>query len=81
MVLIVLLSGCSSEPEVKVATEEAATTETKAASSKICVYICGQVKRPGVYTFSSDERIVSAVKAAGGLQRKRPRRTLIRQRR
>lgn len=66
MVLIVLLSGCSSEPEVKVATEEAATTETKAASSKICVYICGQVKRPGVYTFSSDERIVSAVKAAGG---------------
>lgn len=64
MVLIVLLSGCSSEPEVKVATE--ATTETKAASSKIYVYICGQVKHPGVYTFSSGERIVSAVKAAGG---------------
>ena len=64
MILIVLLSGCSSEPEVKVATET--KTETTTASSKIYVYICGQVKRPGVYTFSSGDRIVSAVKAAGG---------------
>lgn len=61
MILIVLLSGCSSEPEVKVATET--KTETTTASSKIYVYICGQVKRPGVYTFSSGDRIVSAVKA------------------
>ncbi|WP_290761978.1 helix-hairpin-helix domain-containing protein [Anaerostipes sp.] len=33
---------------------------------KICVYVCGSVKKPGVYEVTKDARIISAVASAGG---------------
>ena len=37
-----------------------------ATPGEIAVYICGAVKNPGVYTFSPGERVVDALKRAGG---------------
>lgn len=45
-------------------------SETTSKNRKIYVYICGQVKNPGVYEFTSDDRIVMAIKAAGGFTSK-----------
>ncbi len=36
----------------------------------ICVYICGQVKNPGVYEVSSESRLFEVVKKAGGFTKK-----------
>jgi competence protein ComEA len=33
---------------------------------EIAVYVCGAVKNPGVYTFAPGERVVDALKRAGG---------------
>ena len=35
--------------------------------SIICVYVCGQVARAGVYELESGDRIVDAIEAAGGM--------------
>lgn len=37
------------------------------------VYVCGAVKRPGVYHFSGNSRVCDAVEAAGGFTRKASR--------
>lgn len=37
---------------------------------KIQVYVCGEVKNPGVYELDATDRIVSAIEAAGGLTKK-----------
>lgn len=39
-------------------------------TNEICVYICGSVKRPGVYYLISGNRISDAVDMAGGLTKK-----------
>lgn len=33
----------------------------------ICVYVCGEVRRPGVYELTAESRIGDAVEAAGGM--------------
>jgi competence protein ComEA len=33
----------------------------------ICVYVCGRVRKPGVYELPQDARVMSAVDAAGGM--------------
>ena len=61
--------GCSSDASVEVLEDRETKEEagsTASSREKIFVYICGQVKKPGVYEFSSGDRIVAAVKAAGG---------------
>ena len=74
--------GCSRRKEVSIEPKKETKTTAEKSSSKetIYVYVCGEVKHPGVYRFSKGERIVSAVKAAGGLRRLQQR-VLIRQRR
>lgn len=42
----------------------------KAPASDCAVYICGAVKRPGVYYFSPNARVCDAVEAAGGFTKK-----------
>lgn len=44
---------------------EAAAAEP--ATQTLCVYVCGEVKSPGVYELPEGSRIVDAVEAAGGM--------------
>lgn len=37
------------------------------SDKEVCVYICGCVNNPGVYTLNNDDRLVHAVDAAGGV--------------
>lgn len=41
--------------------------DEKASSGDICVYVCGQVKHPGVYRLDAESRIYDAIRLAGGL--------------
>lgn len=64
--------ACSKESEdilVSTSFEESSEQEqeTDHIDTTIQVYICGEVKHPGVYEFEADERIISAIEAAGGL--------------
>lgn len=70
LMFFIFVTGCSGTREVKVRQEKMSAVSTSLKESKIYVYICGQVKHPGVYQFSKDARIVSAVEAAGGLTSK-----------
>ncbi|MCQ2492461.1 MAG: helix-hairpin-helix domain-containing protein [Lachnospiraceae bacterium] len=44
--------------------------EKSQTAGKIFVYICGQVKNPGVYELDQTDRIVKAIELAGGLTKK-----------
>ncbi len=68
--VFIFTAGCSRGRDVTVRQEKTAAASTSSEVSKIYVYICGQVKHPGVYKFPKDARIVSAVEAAGGLTSK-----------
>lgn len=67
LLFLILTAGCSGGGKVEVRQKKASAASTSSEMSKIYVYICGQVKHPGVYKFPKDARIVSAVEAAGGL--------------
>lgn len=41
-------------------------SESKADTSDVCVYVCGEVMSPGVYTLSSGARVCDAIELAGG---------------
>ncbi len=69
--------GCQNEPKTElVISQEGKKKEPKSAkkkqvkTKKIQVYVCGEVKNPGVYELDATDRIVSAIKAAGGLTKK-----------
>lgn len=66
-----VFTGCADYGTVAIqkSSEKKETTDTK-KTRRIVVFVCGQVKNPGVYEFDSDERIVAAIKAAGGLTKK-----------
>jgi competence protein ComEA len=71
------VTGCAGEQRadaIVVSSEEQESDEDGKASeesdSEIMVYVCGEVKNPGVYQFHKDDRIVSAIEAAGGLTKK-----------
>ena len=74
LILLADLTGCRKKTAVydsaaEEITTEAAETETtgeeKAAS--IWVYVCGEVRDPGVYELPEGSRITDAVEAAGGM--------------
>ena len=74
LILLAGLTGCRKKTAVydsaaEEITTEAAETETtgeeKAAS--IWVYVCGEVRDPGVYELPEGSRITDAVEAAGGM--------------
>jgi len=72
--LTAAICACEKESDdvVVVSTEESSEHETEQdrSDSTIQVYICGEVKHPGVYEFDQDARIISAIEAAGGLTKK-----------
>ena len=42
-------------------------TKKSTGSTKVCyVYVCGEVKKPGVYKFPEESRVFEAIEAAGG---------------
>lgn len=73
------LAGCSDEETVFVLNESespvqeegAVMTEeplvsSETAADEICVFVCGQVQRPGVYYLPPDSRVVDVIELAGG---------------
>lgn len=58
-------SGCQSgkEPETVVVSKDAKETEK---TGEIVVYVCGAVKKPGVYHLPKGTRIQDAIEQAGG---------------
>ena len=72
--LLFFLSGCSLSPEGEVISTgqsdpegtEAFYGEGDSQEDMIFVYVCGQVKHPGVYSFKAGSRVYEAIEAAGG---------------
>lgn len=50
-------------------TNSDSATDTSKRKGKIVVYICGAVKKPGVYEFETDSRVYDAIKAANGFKK------------
>lgn len=46
------------------------TEKTAKADGSVYIHICGEVKKPGVYVFSTAPRLVEVVKHAGGFTKK-----------
>lgn len=66
--LIMTACACGQESgEIVVSTKEKQEEETTSENSTIQVFVCGEVKNPGVYQVKRDDRIISAIEAAGGL--------------
>lgn len=56
------------EPE-EVSSEETIqeeVTKEKQPEAKICIFVCGSVKNPGVYYLNENARVYEAIEAAGG---------------
>lgn len=47
--------------------EDTVSVEAKEEASSICVYVCGEVMKPGVYELTAESRIGEAIEAAGGM--------------
>lgn len=45
-------------------------SEPEMTKNKIYIHICGEVKKPGVYTFDKEPRVIEVVRRAGGFTRK-----------
>ena len=73
--LIMLVPGCATSRRSERFQAEAlsssastvAITEADKESGKVCVYICGEVSRPGVYELPTGSRVRDAIDMAGGL--------------
>lgn len=73
LVLAVGLSACAKEETVYLERNEEALVATETTTPDVskepafcCVYVCGAVAEPGVYTLPPDARICDALEAAGG---------------
>lgn len=74
IVVVSMLYGCDNKRTVisEEFTEEMQSAESTISSettstSLVYVYICGQVKNPGVYALSSGSRVCDGIEAAGGI--------------
>lgn len=80
-VLVVGTAGCTGnrdsgdrmETAVRLTAETEAYAQSSAAEKEtevrnVCVYICGAVEKPGVYTLPAGSRGADALEAAGGFQ-------------
>lgn len=57
----------SNEAQETLAVNGKATDETVTQEECITVHVCGQVKKPGVYSLAKGARVDDAIEAAGGL--------------
>lgn len=75
---VLFVSGCEGKDDSIVLNAKSSSQDSGQDSSreaenptgKIFVYICGQVKNPGVYELDPTDRIVKAIELAGGLTKK-----------
>lgn len=51
-------------------TELSANPQTTVVAQEVYIHICGEVKRPGVYCFGKEPRVMEVVKKAGGFTKK-----------
>ena len=49
---------------------ESTPSENETAEKRIYVHICGEIKKPGVYTFDEEPRVIEVVEKAGGFTKK-----------
>ena len=77
-VVVLLCAGCKSQPvlyDSEETLEETLRAEEseedgepeEEAPARICVYVCGEVRNPGVYELEAEARAAAAVEAAGGM--------------
>ena len=67
LLLTFCIAGCAQKSGMEINDgSEPQRTEKASEKEKICVYVCGSVKKPGVYELPEDARIVSAIALAGG---------------
>ncbi len=78
---MIYLSGNQRREDPEIVTESFGDTsaagyekETSAPEQDaVYIHVCGEVRKPGVYTFSESPRVIDAVKAAGGFTKKADR--------
>jgi len=56
-------------PEGSHDTASESENSSEMVQDTICVYVCGHVKKPGVYSLKSGARIYEAIRAAGGVKK------------
>ncbi|GAB5616379.1 hypothetical protein JCM31739_12040 [Faecalimonas canis] len=69
-IMICILAGCQRKETVQLeeVTSKEDTKEKEIVSEKIqVVYVCGAVKKPGVYRLPAGSRIYEAIEMAGGM--------------
>lgn len=50
--------------------ESTVAASSQSAHTAIYVHICGEIKKPGVYTFEKEPRVIDVVEKAGGFTKK-----------
>ena len=50
--------------------QETGKAGSSSAATRIYIHICGEVKKPGVYTFAKEPRVVDVIEKAGGFTKK-----------
>ena len=76
LIVFIFMMGCGRESREKlseagsdflIGEESHSAAETDESPAEICVYVCGAVNAPGVYTLPAGSRVYEAVRMAGGL--------------
>ncbi len=69
--ILIMKNGLQTKEEsvaaVSAGEETQDVVETKNENEQICIYICGEVNKPGVYLFEREARVYEAVDLAGGM--------------
>lgn len=50
--------------------QETAKAVSSSAATRIYIHICGEVRKPGVYTFAKEPRVVDVIEKAGGFTKR-----------
>ena len=72
-IAICILAGCQKKETVQleeVTEKEDATEEEEVSENIQVVYVCGAVRKPGVYRLPAGSRIYEAIEMAGGMTEK-----------
>jgi competence protein ComEA len=67
LLCLVLLTGCAVEDEWSETEGVTEASMEETTSTTLYVYVCGQVKTPGVYELPVNSRYEDAIKMAGGI--------------